>query len=630
MRLLRRNLVAAVLLSLALPAWANSPHAGVYIGNMTDVPGTTQVGWFAFMVRTNGTANAIFFDFRQPADGGTVDDIVVKPDGSFAFDLAHPFSSATQPGRTVSGTFAAGTITGNVCDYTFDSFDPGCPGSVGNNPQIGMFFAIRSPARGLFAPFGGLFTGTMTGAGSTNQIPVSAAGPLVMIADAAGQAVILASPRPTLGSTPLDDIDASALVQFDPSNPVLNYTLTGGGASQISGTVNYLLNPPSGDGVWTISGQTTLSGTWDISRVESLPDALPHLVSMADVNGDNTTDLGVALRKQKNQKITLHVIDGSNGNSIRTVGFGNEPARGFTCVADANGDTVPEFGGLVDGSLFARVKDIVNNTQLGKPKFNASYDPFAFLSVGDAGGSAGPDVAVVGRHPTTGKVQAWVKEAASGAPITSINFGKAFSPVGAVAVDNVGDSSAMEIAFLGINANGKVQATVYDAKSGNLVGKVNFSKKFLPLLFAAVPDANGELTNLAVLGRNASGVVLAQIKRVSDNTTVSNVKFSKFYFPEALFSFADSNGSGGGEIGVVGVNIKGKVRAQVFEIADGTRVSTINFSSKFPPLSAIAVNGVAGTGQNEIAVLGENSKGKRRIQVMDLLSGNQVTTISVP
>ena len=131
-------------------------------------------------------------------------------------------------------------------------------------------------------------------------------------------------------------------------------------------------------------------------------------------------------------------------------------------MPDTTGDLIPEFGALLEGSLFARVKDVVNNTLLGKPKFNANYDTVAFLSVGDAGGAAGPDVAVVGRLPATGKVQAWVRDVAGGNLVSRMTFSKAFVPFAAVAVDNVGDSAAMEIAVLGIDATGRVQAQVKD------------------------------------------------------------------------------------------------------------------------------------------------------------------------
>ena len=239
-------------------------------------------------------------------------------------------------------------------------------------------------------------------------------------------------------------------------------------------------------------------------------------------------------------------------------------------------------------------------------------------------------MAVVGRLPATGKVQAWVKEVASGDLVSRFNFSKVFVPFAAVAVDNVGDSGAMEIAVLGIDANGKVQAQVKDAMSGNLISKITFNKQFTPLIFAAVPDAFGNLTNLAVLGRNASGVIQAQIKRVSDGTLVSKIKFSKGYDPKALISFADSNGSGSGEIAVVGVNATGAVRAQVKEIADGANVNKINFGRNYPPLDAIAVNGVAGTAQNEIVVLGKNTSDQHRLQIKDLLTGDLVKNIPVP
>ncbi|MCZ6859714.1 MAG: hypothetical protein O7I42_05460 [Alphaproteobacteria bacterium] len=359
-------------------------------------------------------------------------------------------------------------------------------------------------------------------------------------------------------------------------------------------------------------------------------DNLVQIAAIGDLNGNNTTDFAVLLRDSDTDRNKLYVIDGGSGKNIRTVSFGSQRARGSTIVPDATGDLIPEFAVLLEGSLFARIKDVVNNTLLGKPKFNANYDTVAFLSVGDAGSAVGPDVAVVGRLPATGKVQAWVKDVASGSLVKRMTFSKVFVPFAAVAVDNVSDSAAMEIAVLGIDASGNVQAQVKDALTGNLINKIKFNKNFTPLFFAAVPNVGGKLKLLTVLGQNASGDIQAQTKRGRDGKLVSNVKFSKSYEPRAFISFADSNGSGRGEIAVIGVNDTGKVRAQVKEIADGTHVKYIFFSKTYSPLDAIAINGVAGTGRNEIAVLGKNASDQYRLQVKDLLTGDLVKNIPLP
>jgi hypothetical protein len=360
------------------------------------------------------------------------------------------------------------------------------------------------------------------------------------------------------------------------------------------------------------------------------PKKFLDLVSLADANGNNTTDFGVLRFDPNIARNQLAVFDGGNGNEITTVGFGSEEYQASATVPDGTGDMIREFSVLVRGSLFARVRDVVSNTLLGRLKFNTNYNPVAFFSVGDAGGAAGPDMAMVGRLPGTGRVLAWVREAQGGALVNQMTFSKSFVPFAAVAVDNVGDSPAKEIAVLGINAAGKVQATVKDAMTGNLVGKVVFSKAFAPLFFAAVPDANGDLTHLAVLGRKANGIIQAQIKRVSDGALVANVRFSKNYDPKAFISFADSNGTGSGELGVVGINATGTVRSEVKEIADSATVSIIKYNRNFPAIGAIAVNGAAGTSRNEIAVLGENIDREQLLLVKDLLTGDLVTSIPLP
>ena len=185
--------------------------------------------------------------------------------------------------------------------------------------------------------------------------------------------------------------------------------------------------------------------------------------------------------------------------------------------------------------------------------------------------------------------------------------------------------------MLGIDDSGVVQAMIKDALNGNLIRKIPFSQSYEPLFFAAVHDANGDLTNLAVLGRsNVHGLIRAQIKRVSDGSLVNNVKFGTVYSPVAFMSSADSNGSGGSEIVVVGVSPSGKVRALVRETADDAIVSTMFFSRNFPPLAAIAVNGVAGTGRNEIAVIGQHANGNQRLVIKDLVSGATVNKITLP
>jgi hypothetical protein len=355
----------------------------------------------------------------------------------------------------------------------------------------------------------------------------------------------------------------------------------------------------------------------------------PTVSSLADTNGNNYSDVGVFRFDPNTGKNRLSVMDGGSGNNIKTVSFGSAPVRGFTTVPDATGDLIPEGAALLEGSLFARVKDVVNGTLLGKPKFNPYFDPVAFLSVGDAGGGIGPDVVVVGREAATGKVRAWVKDVADGKLVSKITFSKSYVPFDAVAIDNVLDSPAMEIAVLGIKANGRVRSEVKDALTGNLISRGFFGFAFKPLFYSAAHNSNGNLKYLAVLGRYDSGEIRAVVQRWS-GSQVSNIEFSKNYDPIAFISFADSNGSGGGEIAVVGVNAAGKVRAQVKEIADGALVGVINFSASYPPLDAIAVNSVAGTGRNEIAVLGENITGQLRLQIKDLLTGDLVNKFLVP
>ncbi|MDH3510993.1 MAG: hypothetical protein OER85_09090, partial [Gammaproteobacteria bacterium] len=341
----RARFVLMGLVLLALSAPANAQFAGVYMGDVTDIPGTTPTGWFAIQVNDDGSAFAIFYDFTPgiTPDGGSVDNITVKPDGSFAFDLPHPNPDAVQPGGKVVGIFAGGSVSGDVCDFTPNSGDPGCPGSMGNNPIVGKFSATRSPATGLFAQFGGIYVGTMTGAGTSNGLGVTAEGPLVAIADALGQALILGSPRLKLGDTPQGVIDIAGRVEVDPTAP-LNFNLSRGG--NINGTINFLLNPPSGSGSWTINfTQANLSGTWTLARVKPLPtqgpDADIDVTGVTDISGDGVPDVG-ELSQPAGNRPRMRYYSGANRQQFDQVNYLSNAwaAVAAATVADGNQDGV--------------------------------------------------------------------------------------------------------------------------------------------------------------------------------------------------------------------------------------------------------------------------------------------------
>ena len=79
---------------------------------------------------------------------------------------------------------------------------------------------------------------------------------------------------------------------------------------------------------------------------------------------------------------------------------------------------------------------------------------------------------------------------------------------------------------------------------------------------------------------------------------------------------------------LAGIDLQGKVRAQVKEIETGAPVSIVPLSSTYIPVDAIALTGAAGTGRNEIAVLGRNANGEYQLIVKDVLTGSTVKKTS--
>ena len=372
-----------------------------------------------------------------------------------------------------------------------------------------------------------------------------------------------------------------------------------------------------------------------LTNVEEFQAPLPPPPPLVDVDvaGDNNNngagDIGVLLRDEFAGRNFVYVMDGSTDAQLRKIAFGPETSKAYAAVPDVTGDGIPDHAVLVEGSFFARVKNGVSGALVSKPNFDARFEPVAMLAPGDVDGDAGQDLAVIGRKSDTGQVQVQVKRISNASLVSRYNYDKNYAPIDAVVVDNIAGSAANEIAVFGVDSAGRVRAQIKDASTGNLVSIVYFDKTYEPIAVAALPDPSGNRTYVAVLGKNGAGIIRAQIKNALTGALIKLVRFDSSYEPYAFLGFPDGNANGSGEVSVVGVDSFGKVRAQTKEIETAAFVSLINFDPAWSPVTAIGVDNVGGTGNSEIAVLGE-SDGQYRLQIKDLQSGAPVNIISVP
>jgi len=74
-----------------------------------------------------------------------------------------------------------------------------------------------------------------------------------------------------------------------------------------------------------------------------------------------------------------------------------------------------------------------------------------------------------------------------------------------------------------------------------------------------------------------------------------------------------------------------RIRAQTKAIESGALISIVILSAVYEAVDVMAVSGIAGTGRNEIAILGRDYYvGLHLLQIKDLLTGSLVKNIEAP
>jgi hypothetical protein len=306
--------------------------------------------------------------------------------------------------------------------------------------------------------------------------------------------------------------------------------------------------------------------------------------------------------------------------------------KAHASVGDMNGNGTDDLAVLAMESnnfIEVKIKDGFDGTLISKMSFETDYRPLWMRIVPDSGGDGWPDVAVLGLNGN-GIPRAQVRDAMSGALVSKVFFESVYT-FGFEVIDDTNGNGFAELALLGIDSTGRARAQVKDVMSGELVTFVNFERSYLPTHATGVDmDGDGANDGLAVLARNSGGVIRAQVKDVATGSRLGIVQFEKSYTPLAMVSVPDANGTGAPELAVLQTNQGGKVRAQVKDIVSGAKVSIIGFSSKHKSRDLVVLPDADGDGRAELAYLGEDtSDGTHLLQVKDAGTGQALLRMVV-
>lgn len=245
----------------------------------------------------------------------------------------------------------------------------------------------------------------------------------------------------------------------------------------------------------------------------------------------------------------------------------------------------------------------------------------------NAGGS--PDKSVLFLNNTTGEVTATIRDGATDALLTSLNFGSELLPQFFSRAPDINANGHDELVMLGRNpTTGAIDAQVRDSSTGALLTTASYATDFLPWLFTIVPDFNGsggaELTVLGV--RPSDGRVRAELRDSVSGASVGTVTFSSQFLPYAIASTDDTSGNSIPELALLGLRSNGLARVQVKDASTNGQLNNISYGRTFRPRGMAILDDFSGNSEQEIAVLTEKEDTVSvRADIRDILTGNRVS-----
>ena len=154
------------------------------------------------------------------------------------------------------------------------------------------------------------------------------------------------------------------------------------------------------------------------------------------------------------------------------VGAGTESMEAAV-LPDSNGNGGNEFA-VLKSSGEVHVFDLPGFTPMSTLQFLAGNVPLHLTTVPDTNGSGVTELAVLSRHQADGALKAEVRDATTGAIVSTMNYSSQYRADDLVAVPDINNNGIAELSHVGPSSSGGVRATQRDVATGALSSRVNF------------------------------------------------------------------------------------------------------------------------------------------------------------
>lgn len=362
---------------------------------------------------------------------------------------------------------------------------------------------------------------------------------------------------------------------------------------------------------------TTLSEPADV-RLSASSNAVDAGLILANINDDfrgGAPDLGAW----------------ELGKPVPVYGVRNESSALPLLVSlpDTNADGVADVAVVVNAPIRAEIRSGVDGSLLNEVPFHGeTMVPLAVRVMPDSDGNGVAELLVLAARRGDRRVIAEIRNATGPSLRRRISFAADLQYVAlAVTGTDASGNGVPELAVLRKKADGRPWAQVKDAVTAELVGQADFDPAYTPFGFEVVEDLSGVgVPELAVLGIDVAGRVRAQVKDTVNGALVARVYFDSKYVPSHSVGL-DLDGDGAADaLAVLGEDAGGVIRAQVKDVATGNRLATVRFQSGFSTEKMVAVPDLDGSGTPELAVL-QRQGSTVRVQIKDAITGQPIKVV---
>ena len=155
---------------------------------------------------------------------------------------------------------------------------------------------------------------------------------------------------------------------------------------------------------------------------------------------------------------------------------------------------------------------------------------------------------------------------------------------------------------------------------------------YTPIELVTIQDVSGDgIPDLAQIGRrDDTGAVRIQVKQTDTGATISNAFTGSTDIPIAVVGIGDANGNSAPDVAMLVKRPDGTAKVIVRDGFTGAFIRNIFAAKVTNPVAMALIEDLNASGDAELAILGDNGSGTRRVQIKDSISGAQVNTIDFP